>query len=80
MSKISLYVWGLGWGLGVWLVGWWVVRYTLVKNLLIKFLMMLFLVAKGCKFDSRPLKDWDKFGYPNLNHNCGLHLSKQRPH
>ena len=36
MSKISLYVWGLGfgvlglgvwgWGLGVWLIGWWVVR------------------------------------------------------
>ena len=31
MSKISLYVWGMGfgvwgWGLGVWLVGWWVAR------------------------------------------------------
>ena len=62
MSKISLYVWGLGFGvlgLGfgvrVWGCGWWVdglyVR-TLNKNLLIKFLMMLFLVTKGCKFDS----------------------------
>ena len=43
MSKISLYVWGLGfrvWGLGFW------------DLLLIKFLMMLFLVTKGCKFDS----------------------------
>ena len=50
MSKISLYVWGLGFGvLGV--VGGLYV-HTLVKNLLIKFLMMLFLVAKGCKFDS----------------------------
>ena len=55
MSKISLYVWGLGFGVGVWGCGWWVgglYVHTLVKNLLIKFLMMLFLVAKGCKFDS----------------------------
>ena len=67
MSKIFLYVWGLGfkvWGFGFGvlgfggvvggLVGWCVVRtlHTLVKSLLIKFLMMLFLVAKGCKFDS----------------------------
>ena len=42
MSKISLYVWGLGFGY----------VHTLVKNLLIKFLMMLLLVAEGCKFDS----------------------------
>ena len=55
MSKISLYVWGLGFGVGVWGCGWWVgglYVHTLVKNLLIKFFMMLFLVAKGCKFDS----------------------------
>ena len=50
MGKISLYVWGLGWGCGWWVGGLYV--HTLVKNLLIKFLMMLFLVAKGCKFDS----------------------------
>ena len=53
MSQISLYVWGLGFG--VWGCGWWVgglYVHTIVKNLLIKFLMMLLLVAKGCKFDS----------------------------
>ena len=50
MSKISLYVWGLGFGvLGV--VGGLYV-HTLVKNLLIKFLMMLFLVAKEQKIGS----------------------------
>ena len=54
MSKISLYVWGLGFGVlglgfGVVVCGLYV--HTLVKNLLIIFLMMLFLVAKGCKFD-----------------------------
>ena len=73
MSKIYLYVWGLGlrvWGLGfgvlgfgvgVWGCGWWVGGFyvhTLVKNLLIKFLMMLFLVAKGCKFDSCAIIWW----------------------
>ena len=50
MSKISLYVSGLGLGFEGVVGGLYV--HTLVKNLLIKFLMMLCLVANGCKFDS----------------------------
>ena len=75
MSKISLYVWGLGfrvWGFGVWGCGWWVgglYVHTLVKNLLIKFLMMLFLVAKGCKFGEicklLCYYFWNNLGIPN---------------